>query len=83
MVLADLGHCGFAHEDLSRMADLTYHCHAAHWISHHFEEKIQPYALRAPEVILGYPWSTPVDIWTLGCLVSGLILASFVLLCGY
>lgn len=28
---------------------------------------IQPLELRAPEVILGLPWSTPVDIWSLGC----------------
>jgi len=29
----------------------------------------QPVLLRAPEVILGHPWSTPVDIWSVGCLV--------------
>jgi serine/threonine-protein kinase SRPK3 len=32
-------------------------------------EQAQPVLLRAPEVILGYPWSTPVDIWSVGCLV--------------
>jgi len=31
---------------------------------------IQPYALRAPEVILGNGWNTSADIWNLGCLVS-------------
>jgi serine/threonine-protein kinase SRPK3 len=31
---------------------------------------IQPYALRAPEVILGNGWHTSGDIWNLGCLVS-------------
>ena len=31
---------------------------------------IQPYALRAPEVILGNGWSTSADIWNLGCLVG-------------
>ncbi|KAG6091429.1 hypothetical protein E4U30_006955, partial [Claviceps sp. LM220 group G6] len=30
---------------------------------------IQPLALRAPEVVLGAPWDTGVDIWSLGCLV--------------
>lgn len=30
----------------------------------------QPTLLRAPEVILGHPWSTPIDIWSVGCLVS-------------
>ncbi|EMD41946.1 hypothetical protein CERSUDRAFT_110500 [Gelatoporia subvermispora B] len=29
----------------------------------------QPYALRAPEVILGLPWGPPIDIWTVGCLM--------------
>jgi serine/threonine-protein kinase SRPK3 len=31
--------------------------------------EVQPLELRAPEVILGYPWSTPIDIWSVGCLV--------------
>ncbi|KJA15817.1 hypothetical protein HYPSUDRAFT_58602 [Hypholoma sublateritium FD-334 SS-4] len=30
---------------------------------------IQPYALRAPEVILGNGWNTSADIWNLGCLL--------------
>lgn len=41
----------------------------ATWKEKHFHEEIQPIGLRAPEVVLGYPWSTPVDIWTVGCLV--------------
>jgi len=40
------------------------------WIEKHFDEDIQPASLvHAPEVILGYPWSAPVDIWTVGCLI--------------
>ena len=30
---------------------------------------VQPYALRAPEVILGLEWGPTIDIWSLGCLV--------------
>ncbi|OCH86859.1 kinase-like protein [Obba rivulosa] len=30
----------------------------------------QPAHLRAPEVTLDHPWSTPIDIWALGCTVS-------------
>ncbi|KAF5365363.1 hypothetical protein D9757_012129 [Collybiopsis confluens] len=42
----------------------------SHWQDHHFQELIQPAALRSPEVILGYPWGTSTDIWNLGCLVT-------------
>ncbi|KAI0795995.1 kinase-like domain-containing protein [Abortiporus biennis] len=30
---------------------------------------IQPASFRAPEVFLRLPWSTPVDIWSLGCTI--------------
>ena len=33
-------------------------------------EEVQPVLLRAPEVTLGHPWSAPIDIWSVGCLVS-------------
>ncbi|KAG6242750.1 hypothetical protein E4U25_003057 [Claviceps purpurea] len=33
-------------------------------------EDIQPDVYRAPEVILGIPWSYSVDIWNVGCMVS-------------
>ncbi|THV05659.1 kinase-like protein [Dendrothele bispora CBS 962.96] len=46
----------------------------SHWRQHHFQEIIQPGALRAPEVILGYPWDTSVDIWNLGCLITELLI---------
>jgi len=39
----------------------------------HLTELIQPLLLRAPEVILEAPWSTPVDIWNLGALVPELL----------
>jgi len=35
-------------------------------------ESVQPGLLRAPEVILRHPWSTPIDIWSLGCLIFDL-----------
>ncbi|KAH7905119.1 kinase-like domain-containing protein [Hygrophoropsis aurantiaca] len=38
-------------------------------VGHIPEEGVQPVLLRAPEVILGHPWSTPIDIWSVGCLV--------------
>jgi len=45
----------------------------AHFRDRHLNEVIQPFALRAPEVILGYPWDTPVDIWSVGCLTFELV----------
>ncbi|KAG6313521.1 hypothetical protein E4U22_000883 [Claviceps purpurea] len=41
----------------------------ASWREKHLSDVIQPLALRAPEVTLGAPWDTGVDIWSLGCLV--------------
>jgi serine/threonine protein kinase len=32
--------------------------------------EISPYALRAPEVIVGAKFDTQIDIWALGCIVS-------------
>lgn len=39
-------------------------------------EEAQPVLLRAPEILLGHPWSTPVDIWSIGCLVSFIAMSS-------
>jgi hypothetical protein len=30
----------------------------------------QPDMVRAPEVTLKYPWTSAIDIWTIGCLVG-------------
>ncbi|KAG6204243.1 hypothetical protein E4U35_003550 [Claviceps purpurea] len=45
----------------------------ASWRENHLFEEIQPLALRAPEVAIGAPWDTGVDIWTLGCLIVELL----------
>jgi hypothetical protein len=50
--------------------DLTSICYLATTVDGHHADIIQPYALRAPEVILGNGWHTSADIWNLGCLVS-------------
>jgi serine/threonine protein kinase len=41
----------------------------ASWRENHLSDLIQSPALRAPEVTIGAPWDTGVDIWSLGCLV--------------
>ena len=46
----------------------------ASWIDRHLSDHLQPEHLRAPEVTLGAPWSTGVDIWSLGCLVRKFII---------
>lgn len=43
------------------------------WTDRHLSNRIQPPALRAPEVTIGAPWGTAIDIWSLGCLVSSTI----------
>ncbi|OOF91778.1 hypothetical protein ASPCADRAFT_518194 [Aspergillus carbonarius ITEM 5010] len=53
----------------------------ASWRNHHLSELIQSPALRAPEVTIGAPWDTPVDIWSLGCLIVEFI-QGFVLFSG-
>ncbi|EJD00046.1 kinase-like protein, partial [Fomitiporia mediterranea MF3/22] len=47
------------------IADLGH----AHLQDEHLSNIIQPYALRAPEVILGLEWGPAVDIWSLGCMM--------------
>lgn len=48
-----------------KIADLGNAC----WTDHHFTEDIQTRQYRCPEVILGAPWSTSADIWSVACLV--------------
>ena len=42
-----------------------------------FSHPIQPNCYRAPEVILGAPWSYPADIWNLGAMVHILLPSLF------
>jgi serine/threonine protein kinase len=41
----------------------------ANWVDKHWLWLVQPDGYRAPEVILDAPWSTPIDIWSFGCIV--------------
>lgn len=42
---------------------------SASWTNKHLTGVIQPTLLRAPEVIIGAPWGSPVDIWNLGAVL--------------
>ncbi|KAG6201645.1 hypothetical protein E4U10_005752 [Claviceps purpurea] len=44
------------------------------WRERHLSDMIQPLQLRAPEVTIGAPWDTGVDIWSLGCLSMQFVL---------
>lgn len=37
------------------------------WVRRHFSEDIQTRQYRAPEVLIGHPYSTTADIWSLAC----------------
>ncbi|OBZ67871.1 Serine/threonine-protein kinase SRPK [Grifola frondosa] len=41
---------------------------SARWLGENRTEQCQPLLLRAPEVVIGYPWNEKIDIWSLGCL---------------
>ncbi|KAA8642452.1 uncharacterized protein ATNIH1004_011396 [Aspergillus tanneri] len=45
----------------------------ASWRERHLSDLIQSQALRAPEVTIGAPWDTGVDIWSLGCIIMELV----------
>jgi hypothetical protein len=45
----------------------------------HRVELVQPVLLRAPEVTLGHGWSTPIDVWSMGCLVRYSLLLSAII----
>ncbi|KAE8398052.1 protein kinase [Aspergillus pseudonomiae] len=46
---------------------------SASWKERRLSDLIQSQAMRAPEVTMGAPWDTGVDIWSLGCLVMELV----------
>ena len=39
------------------------------WTHHHYTDDIQTRQYRAPEVILGAPYNTPADLWSVACLL--------------
>ena len=43
------------------------------WVDKHFSEDIQTRQYRCPEVILGAPYDTSADMWSLGCIIFELL----------
>ena len=49
----------------------------ANWRHKHFTNDIQTRQYRCPEVMLGLPWDTPVDIWSQACMIFELLTGDF------
>lgn len=56
-----------------KIADLGNAC----WTHRHFTSDIQTRQYRAPEIILGSPYDTSADIWSLACMTYELITGDF------
>lgn len=56
-----------------KIADFGNAC----WTDKHFTEDIQTRQYRAPEVILGAPWDSRVDMWSAACLFFELITGDY------
>lgn len=50
----------------TKIADLGNAC----WIHKHFTDDVTTRQYRAPEVLVGYPYSTPIDIWSTASVIT-------------
>ncbi|ESL08331.1 serine/arginine-rich protein specific kinase SRPK [Trypanosoma rangeli SC58] len=55
------------------LADFGNSC----WTYRQFTDEVQTRQYRCPEVILGEPYSTPIDLWSAACLIFELITGEF------
>ncbi|GET90972.1 serine/threonine-protein kinase, putative [Leishmania tarentolae] len=55
------------------LADFGNSC----WTYKQFTDEVQTRQYRCPEVILGEPYSTPIDIWSCACMIFELITGQF------
>lgn len=56
-----------------KLADLGNAC----WVNRHFTNDIQTRQYRSPEVILGHPYDTSVDIWSAACIIFELVTGDY------
>eukprot|EP01006_Ploeotia_vitrea_P036520 TRINITY_DN66028_c6_g1_i1.p1 TRINITY_DN66028_c6_g1~~TRINITY_DN66028_c6_g1_i1.p1 ORF type:complete len:745 (+),score=378.50 TRINITY_DN66028_c6_g1_i1:260-2236(+) len=56
-----------------KIGDLGNAC----WVNRHFTDDVTTRQYRAPEVIVGCPYSTPIDVWSLACIVFELITGDY------
>jgi len=57
----------------TKIADLGNAC----WTHRHFTDDVTTRQYRSPEVLVGLPYSTPIDIWSVACLVFELVTGDF------
>ena len=56
-----------------KIADLGNAC----WVDHHFTDSIQTRQYRSPETIIGAPYDTSADIWSVACLIFELLTGDY------
>jgi len=58
---------------LTKICDLGNGC----WTDKHFTDDVTTRQYRAPEVLVGYPYTTAIDVWSTACLVFELITGDY------
>ena len=49
----------------------------AAWVDKHFTDDVTTRQYRAPEVLVGYPYTTAIDVWSTACLVFELVTGDY------
>ena len=58
---------------LTKICDLGNGC----WLDKHFTDDVTTRQYRAPEVLVGYPYTTAIDVWSTACLVFELVTGDY------
>jgi serine/threonine-protein kinase SRPK3 len=58
---------------ISKLGDLGNGC----WVNKHFTDDVTTRQYRAPEVIVGAEYSTPIDVWSVACMIFELITGEY------
>jgi len=56
-----------------KIADLGNAC----WVHKHFTDDVTTREYRSPEVLVGVPYSTPIDVWSVACLIFELVTGDY------